>query len=101
MPVIARVNNKQYEIVNNQTFVITKVNFSNETIELTNDGEDVSIDFNEFQRLFYVAYCITIHKCQGCSFREKYCIHEFERLNKRLRYVALSRSSDIKHINIA
>jgi ATP-dependent exoDNAse (exonuclease V) alpha subunit len=101
MPVITRVNNRQYDICNNQTFVITNVNFSNETIELTDDGEDVTIDFNEFQNLFQIAYCLTIHKVQGCSFKEKYCIHEFEKLNKRLRYVALSRSSDIKHINIA
>ena len=100
-PVIARMNNKQYDICNNQNFIITKVDFSNEAIELTDEGDDVTIDFNELQRLFYVAYCLTIHKCQGCSFREKYCIHEFEKLNNRLRYVALSRSSDIKHINIA
>ena len=100
-PVIARMNNREHDVVNNQTFVITKVNFSNSTIELTDEGEDLIINFDEFSRLFYVAYCLTIHKCQGCTFKEKYCIHEFDKLDKRLRYVALSRSSDIKHINIA
>jgi ATP-dependent exoDNAse (exonuclease V) alpha subunit len=100
-PVIARVNNRQLDIVNNQTFVITKVNFSNSTIELDDDGESVTVEFDCFQRLFYVGYCLTIHKCQGCTFNQSYTIHEFDRLDKRLRYVSLSRSTNLKHINIA
>ena len=50
--------------------------------------------------MFYVAYCITVHKSQGSTFRHEYTIHEFEKFDNRLKYVALSRSSNIKNINI-
>ena len=43
---------------------------------------------------------ITIHKSQGASFNFPYTIHEWNRLNKRLRYVALTRATDKKFINI-
>ena len=50
--------------------------------------------------MFYVAYAITIHKCQGETYDTPYTIHEWERLNKRLKYVALSRATDKNLINI-
>ena len=50
--------------------------------------------------MFNVAYCITTHKAQGATFDEPYTIHEFEKFDERLRYVALSRSTDIQLINI-
>ena len=101
MPIISRINNKELEIVNNQTFIITKIDFSNGTILAVDEDQEIEIAFNDFAKLFNVAFCITIHKSQGSTFNEKYCIHEFEKLDKRLKYVALSRSTDIKKINIA
>jgi hypothetical protein len=67
---------------------------------MQNEERKLIIPLNKFQKLFYVAYCITIHRSQGATFNYPYTIHQFERLNKRLRYVALTRSSDIKFINI-
>ena len=54
----------------------------------------MSISFDEFQKLFYVAWCITIHKSQGSTFNHEYTVHEMEhpRFDNRLKYVALSRS---------
>ncbi len=50
--------------------------------------------------MFYVAFCITIHKSQGATFDKPYTIHEFDKLDNRLKYVAMSRATDTKLINI-
>ena len=58
------------------------------------------INIDKFQEYFYPAYCITIHKSQGQTYDFPYTIHEWNRLNKKLKYVALTRATDIKLINI-
>ena len=100
MPVIARVNNKEYDIVNNQTFIIEQIKSSYETIVLKDEDQIINVPFDDFQKLFYVAFCITVHKSQGQTFNHPYTIHEFDKFDWRLRYVALSRSTDIKNINM-
>jgi ATP-dependent exoDNAse (exonuclease V) alpha subunit len=72
------------------------------TIIIKDDFSDdkVTIGFNQFQHMFYLAYCITTHKSQGMTISQSYAIHEFERFDERMKYVALSRSTDISNINI-
>ena len=62
--------------------------------------KSLKLVFSDFQH-FYVAFCITIHKSQGSTFDEPFTIHEFDKLDRRLKYVALSRSTQIENINIA
>ena len=86
-------------IVNNERFVIdTIINgviyYSNEMKKL----QEIKVD--EFQNYFYVAYATTIHKSQACTFDFPYTIHEWEKLDTRLKYVALSRATKKKKINI-
>ena len=95
MPVIARTNNIKYGIVNNQTFVIKEISQKDETIVLKDDDEQIQIPFDQFQHMFDVAYCITIYKSQGVSINEPYLIHDWDKLDSRLKYVALTRSTDI------
>jgi hypothetical protein len=52
------------------------------------------------EKLFYVAFCITVHRSQGSTFNHPYTIHQFELFDERLKYVALSRSTDKNLINI-
>ena len=66
----------------------------------TDEDKQIDIPINLFQKLFYVAFCITVAKSQGSTFKHSYTIHEFNRFDNRLKYVALSRSSNTKHINI-
>jgi ATP-dependent exoDNAse (exonuclease V) alpha subunit len=47
-----------------------------------------------------VAFATTIHKSQGATYNFPYTIHQFNRLDERLRYVALTRATDMKFINI-
>ena len=94
VPIIAKISNEDMNIVNNQMFTVHHV---------TNESYDknlILIPIHEFQRMFYVAYAITIHKCQGETYNEPYTIHEWERLDRRLKYVALSRATDKNLINI-
>jgi ATP-dependent exoDNAse (exonuclease V) alpha subunit len=101
MPVIARKSDKKNDICNNQTFVIAKV--SNETIFLKSDDDEIiDIKTEKFQEYFYPAFYITIHKSQGQTFDFEYTICEWNKTNfdSRLKYVALSRATHIKNINI-
>ena len=67
---------------------------------IMDDEKEIEIPINEFQKLFYVAFCITVHRSQGSTFNHSYTIHEFEKFDERLKYVALSRSVDKSLINI-
>ena len=109
MPIIARKNSKQFNISNNDTFKIHEVRHKTKTIVIIDEFADefvaetelIKISFDQFQHMFYLAYCITTHKSQGMTIDQPYCIHEFEKFDERMKYVALSRSTDILNINIA
>ena len=100
MPVIARKNNKDLNIFNNETFTIKEIRKTEGFIIVADEGRNQEVPIPEFTKMFNVAYCITCHKAQGATFDEAYTIHEFEQFDERLRYVALSRATDINLINI-
>ena len=94
-PLIARRNCRDYEICNNDTFKVEWITKKDVGI-----SGGIEIPRDKFAELFHVAYCITTHRAQGETIREPYTIHEWDRMDARLKYVALSRSTDIKNINI-
>jgi ATP-dependent exoDNAse (exonuclease V) alpha subunit len=100
MPVISRKNNKDLNIYNNETFIIKEIRKIDGVIIVFDDDKEQTIPIQDFTRNFNVAFCITCHKSQGSTFDEPYTIHEFFMLDERLKYVALSRSTDINLINI-
>ena len=67
-------------------------------MQLEKGENKLDIPFKDFQRLFYPAYCITVQASQGDTFDHKYTIHEWSRFDKRLKYVALSRSTKFENI---
>ena len=100
-PIIARKNCKELDIFNNETFMVEEIRHKHKIIVIVDDdGLTYDIKFEEFQKLFYVAFCITTHKSQGCTFDHPYTIHEFKKFDDRLKYVSLSRATDMKYINI-
>ena len=103
-PVIAKRNDNDRELCNSETFIITGINTRDEYVELTEDGgkRTLNIHFEEFQQFFYVAWCITLHKSQGCTFDHEYTIHEMghPRFDYRAKYVALSRSTTLGYIKV-
>lgn len=99
MPIIARVNEKSFDIVNNEMFIVKHI--SDEFITVSNDLKlEINIPKNKFNKLFYLAFCITIHKSQGATFNGKYTIYEWLKQNRKMKYVALSRATDEKNIQI-
>ena len=100
MPIIARKNNKELNVFNNETFTIRTIRLSTSEIIIEDDGKLQSIPIDEFTKMFNVAYCITCHRAQGETYDVEYTIHEFNQFDERLKYVAMSRAVDIKLINI-
>ena len=89
----------ELNLINNETFTINRI--VDDNIHISNESKELVVHKDDFQNLFYVAYCITIHSSQGETFLEPYTIHDWDKLDKHLRYVALTRSSNIEYINIA
>ncbi len=70
-------------------------------ITVKNDRNEVIISKDDFQKLFRVGYAFTTHSCQGMTIYEPYTIHDFDRMHKKFKYVALSRATKKDNINIA
>jgi ATP-dependent exoDNAse (exonuclease V) alpha subunit len=99
VPIISKVNNEDIGIFNNQRFKIVKI--GSLTITIEDDFEKlIKINIPDFQKFFLVAYATTTHSAQGMSIGKPYTIHEWDRMDKRLRYVALSRSRAYEYINV-
>jgi hypothetical protein len=88
-------------MVNGETFII--VDYNDKIIKAKSNLNDnvLDIDVKDFQRNFFVSYYITSHRAQGQTFKEPYTIHEWDRLNNRSKYVALSRADKWENCNIA
>jgi len=99
-PIIARKNDTNYDVFNNETFTIKQIQHKTGLIVVSDEARTIQVPFTEFQNLFHPAYCITTHKSQGTTFNHPYTIHEWERFDVRLKYVALSRSTNLNYINV-
>ena len=86
MPIIARINEKKSNIFNNELFTIKTI--TKDDIIVYDEEQEITIPINQFQRL-------TVYKSKGSAFDYGDSIHEFNRFDERLKYVALSRSSNI------
>jgi ATP-dependent exoDNAse (exonuclease V) alpha subunit len=60
----------------------------------------LKIKADEFQKLFRIGYAFTTHSAQGMSIDKPYTIHEFNKMDQKLKYVALSRATKYENINI-
>ena len=94
-PIIGKVNNSKLLIINNEIHIIKKVDIQAKELTIKKDeyNEDMIIKADQFQYLFRIEYAFTTHSSQGLSIDKSYTIHEFNRMSKKLKYVALSRSN--------
>ena len=99
MPIICRVNNEEMKLINNQRFKIIKLGVFTITME-DDQGNKRKINHNEFQKYFLVGYGCTVHSAQVGPIGEPYTIHDWDRMDQRLKYVALSRSREHSYIHI-
>jgi len=103
LPIIARINCKNLDMANNEEYTVKEVRNKLGEVHVfknSNPDENIVIPLTKFNWYFYPAYCITIHKSQGSTYKTPYAIYEWEKLGARLRYVALSRASNKDLVNI-
>jgi ATP-dependent exoDNAse (exonuclease V) alpha subunit len=101
-PIIGKVNNSKLGIINNERYIIKKVDIQAKELTIKNDeyNKEMIIKADQFQYLFRIGYAFTTLSSQGMSIDKPYTIHEFNRMSKKLKYVALSRSTKHEYINI-
>ena len=99
-PVIAHTTNKKMDILNSERFTVKS--WSEETIVVTDGDREVECKVSQFHQFFYLAFCITVHSSQGETFNSPYTIYDwnFFHFEDKAKYVALSRSTDMKNIQI-
>ena len=94
MPVIATENIKEHKIFNTMEFLVE---------DITEDSFWISgqeFDLKTFSQCFVPSFCITVHKCQGADINEHYNIYDVNRMDKKLLYTALSRTTKFKYIHL-
>ena len=109
-PLIAKKSDKvNYHVLKNETFRIVSFNWgegANEedsfTVERIGNagGENVTVKVSDFQPLFHVAFAITVHRSQSASFDFPYAIYEYGKMNKNLRYTALTRTTKKEYVHL-
>lgn len=103
LPLIARKTEKQEDICNNEKFTV--VSFDKDVVVIKPDdelglGKVQSIKRTMFSYLFYPAYCITVHASQGCSINKPMTILEWNKMDKKLKYTAITRATEAGNVNI-
>ncbi|MHB2029761.1 MAG: AAA family ATPase, partial [Acidimicrobiales bacterium] len=83
--------------VNGQRFVVKKMNEKNVVIEAHKGSENI-IKYDELKNNFVMAYCITVHKSQCNTIDGVYTIYDWECMDEKLRYTALSRTTNIANV---
>jgi hypothetical protein len=102
VPLIARKSMKEREVAKNEIWEVKSVG---EEIVLQYKDREESFTQEEIRKKWLSAFCITIHKSQGDTYRDEYTIWDWDRICKRkdlqakkLRYTAVSRSVDYERL---
>jgi hypothetical protein len=83
IPLIAKVNNSKLKHINNERYIISKINLAEKEMTVKNDRNEAIISKDDFQKIFRVGYAFTTHSCQGMTINEPYTIHDFDRMHKK------------------
>jgi hypothetical protein len=87
-------------VFNNEEFEITSIDSKNEIIKAKNARTEIELPFNQFQQIFYVAFAMTVFRAQGQTYNFNFAIHQWDQYDDRMKYVALTRATSKKLINI-
>ena len=100
LPVICNKNDKNGEYYNNETFKV--LDYNDNDITLINERTTIKIKIEDFNKMFYLNYCSTIHKYQGSTINVPYTIWDWntKHMSKKAKYTALSRATMLKNIYI-
>jgi hypothetical protein len=99
MPIVCHTTNKKLRILNAQTFTIVSV--TSESLVVKCGDDTFQMNTKDFHKFYYLGFCLTIHASQGESFSDRYTIHDWNMLEPRAKYVAMSRGTNVRNIQIA
>ena len=102
MPIIASKTIEKGTIaVNNEVFNLKQIKKSTLIMESTRpEGlHSIEIEKEEFYHGFLVGYCITTHKAQGSTIDGRLSIWDWEEMDEKLRYTAITRATKLENIN--
>jgi len=89
---------------NNEYFNVVNVDIINKKINIMVIRPDrdyiYSIDKIIFNKYFRLNYCSTIHKAQGETIKDNFNIYEWNIMNDKMKYTAITRAINIKNIGI-
>jgi len=100
IPLMGSITNHKYNIVNSEEYKCVKFDDKVATIANVHSEEVRDIPIKEVNDYLVPMYAVTVHKSQGITLRKNFTIWQWDLMDKKSKYVALSRSSDIKYINI-
>ena len=94
------MNNKNYDIANSEMFTVKYYEIKTKEVHITDEENEKIIPLDQMTRLFNPAYCVTTHKFQGSSIDKPFTIYEWQKMDKKLRYTAVTRGTLLKYMNI-
>ena len=102
-PVIAyKTDKNEKQFVNSEQFTI--LHYDNEYINLYSERKSeihlIEIPISIFADNFTLGYCMTAHKSQGTTIKEEFNIYDWDKMDKNLKYTALSRATSIQQVGI-
>ncbi len=101
LPVIAAVTRSGLGFANAEEFVVTEFDNNNVYLQCIEDKDRIlTIPSSDFTYCFQPAYAVTVHRCQGASIGQPFSIWNWESMDDKMKYVALSRSRKLKYINM-
>ena len=90
---------------NSETFEICDIGDDYVSVynERPNDNGDKEIyiyncPIEDFNKYFVMNYCSTTHKCQGETITENFTIYDWNAMDTKLRYTALSRAKKVEQV---
>jgi len=97
-PLIAIVNNRSLDIVNNENYEVKAIN--KDTVTVVNELHSLDIQTSKVASLFYPAYCITTHCSPGQNFDHEFTIYEWRKFSEKMKYTAITRATKLCYVNI-
>jgi ATP-dependent exoDNAse (exonuclease V) alpha subunit len=104
MPMISRLNCGD-KLCNNEKFVVKSIDNDIITLTSTRANDDgieeehiIEMDLDRIQLALLCCYCMTTHKSQGITISGAVTIHDWDMMDKKLRYTAITRVKKYENI---
>jgi ATP-dependent exoDNAse (exonuclease V) alpha subunit len=101
LPLMACITRANMNIYNSERWVVQKIKKDVAVLESPLDKETTIVcPLINLANYFRPGYCTSVFKSQGATYRFKYAIHEWNKMDEKMRYVAVSRGTTIEDVNI-